>query len=264
MINITQNRKRYIARPTVPSGTDRIEYQVSISDSTIFIGKTRYFGGTYEVDCSDWIESYIDGQEKAGNQVFSVTVTINFAFIGSTYTTSTSTITWSAEGTNLPMPVQDSSCPYLYIELSNCGFIHYDATTSKFKVPLLCKGGRLVSTSSDKLEKVNYIDRYGDSHNGSMTNRYEIECFIDPDWLNINAGYMGGVNYYHVMLALQNAKSAVMKSFGNDFINIPGMMTSSTTSLEGKVKDVEKIDVRSTYSTNNRVPTLKITFEVYK
>lgn len=265
MINVTQDRDKYILKPTVPANTDRIDYEVTIDSNVVFVGKTRYFGGDYEVDCTDWIESYIDSKSRTDIQVGQITVYVTFTFWGSTYSQTTMSCSYHPEGTNLPVPLDDENCRYLYLELSNCGFVHYDSQYVKFRVPLLCRDKKLIGGAVNRLEKVKYIDRYGDDHNGVTTNKYEIECYVDPDWLNINTPSYGINNYRDVMLALQNSKNTIMRSFGTgDFIKIPGIDTASMTYLEGKVKDMEQVEVRSSYDAGHRLPTLKIIFEVYK
>ena len=267
MINITKNRDLYILKPTVPAGTDLISYQVSVNSVVVYAGQTRWFGGTYTIDLKDFIDAAITAAEAAGNQALSVAVSVVFTYTSDPggsdeeSTTQTMTYTWtpSVLGTDLAEPTQSSTCPFLYIELSNSGFLHYGSNSGKVKIPLMCRSGKMVGMASNRLLKTNYMDKYGDTHTGSMDNRYDIECYVDPDWLNV---YTNQYNYECVMLALQNALSSRMKS---DYaVTIPGFSGSSVTDMEGRVKDLEKVDVRSSYDVNNRIPTLKITYEIYR
>lgn len=125
-------------------------------------------------------------------------------------------------------------------------------------VPLLIKSGKVVGKTVNNLDKTTYIDRYGDMHNSITTNKYEIECYVDPDWLSVTSG--NDLNYEKLMLAIQNAK----RSFFCSTAPISGMDCTSEYVMEGRVKDIEKIETYSSYNTNKRVPTYKITFEVYR
>lgn len=260
MINIYNNRERYILKPTVPDGTETITYEVSIAGTTIFVGKTRYFGGTYEVDCSDWIDSYI--QRNNNTSMLSVVVQVVFTFDNGQGSTQTQTMqcSWSVSSVWLNKPATTGS-EYAVIQLYNSGFIH-NSDSGHFYVPLDFRNGILEGKTIDKLEKVNYIDRYGDSHNGSMTNRYELECYIDPCWLFVKTG--DDNTYEKVMMALQNAKRSVLLLKGVSVSGIYNSSPQTAWTLEGKVKDIERVETYSSYSVERRIPTYKITFEVYK
>lgn len=249
MIDISTNRRKFILKPTVPVGTEVISYDVSIGGVLIFSGQSRYFGD-YEVDCSDWIESYISNQST---NVSTVVVTLEFTYDGSTTQTMTCTYVPYLLTQNEP----GTTAPYLNLTLLNCGFL-YSGNTG-ISIPLMLSGTRLVGKTINKLEKTNYVDRYGDTHNGSMTNHYEIECFIDPCWLHTETG--DDDDYERVMLALQGSKKTTMVGSG---VKISGMDVTSPISMEGRVKDIEKVETSSSYSVGNKIPTYKITFEVYR
>ena len=265
MINIKKYRGEFILHPTVPTGTETIDYQVRVNSTVVYAGQTRWFGDEYTVDLKDWIDSYITREEAAGRQVYQVTVVVDFVYTDEDNISSGQSIqyTWTPEvlGADLPMPVQSQTCPRMYIELSNSGFIHYDQQTSKVKIPLMCQKGRLICRNRNRLIKTTYMDKYGDTHNGSMDNRYELEVYVDPDWLGVQSSN-NSYRYECVMLALQNALSASMKC--EYFITIPGFFSSSTTDMPGRVKDIESVDVRTYYNADHKVPTLKITYEIYK
>ena len=121
-----------------------------------------------------------------------------------------------------------------------------------------------------------YMDKYGDTHNGSTSNSIELEVFIDPDWLNVKTN--SDLEYEKVMLALQCAQKSTLKGCGAggfDPIHISGMFTAYIPStpggtrplqyfeIPGRVKDVKKIETYSAYSNTKKVPTIKITFEIY-
>lgn len=278
MINISITRGKYIVTPSVPVTTESIDYTVSvggqldgsttISASTVFVGKTRYFGGVYEVDCSDWIDTFITNHtvySGSYHTVSSVTVTVVFTFTKDDNTTSTQTktCTWTPEGINLPVPQFDSQCGCCQIELLNSGFCHYTSTGSTFKVKLLTQAGKLVGKTINNIEKTDYMDKYGDKHNGSATNKMEIECFVDPDWFRVDGHNM--TLYNQLMTAMQCAKRSVLGPPSSSVVRIQGFSGSGGyADLVGRVKNVEKVEVSSIYSVDNKIPNIKITFEVYR
>lgn len=252
MINISTNRKKYILTPTIPAGTEEIGYEVVIGGDIVFVGNTKYFGGTYEVDCSDWLESYL--ASRTTQMIITVTVTVTFTYDGSS--TQVMTLTWTPDSINLTQPTFLTP-PYAYIQLMNCGFLFNPVAT--IQVPLSFKNGILDGKTIDSLEKVTYMDKWGDIHNGGMTNHYELECYIDPCWFQVETGK--DLEYAKVILALQNSQ---MSSLNINGVKISGMDVTGSASLIGRVKDVEQIDTYSSYSTDKKVPTYKIIFEIYK
>ena len=264
MISVKKYRGEFIFYPTVPSGTETIEYQVKLNDNVVYVGKTRWFGGEYSVDLEDWIDSYVADEEASGRQVYNMTATVTFIYTDGGGSTSRQVMLYywvpSPLGVDLPRPVQSQSCPFMYIELSNCGFVHYDSPESKVRIPLLCRSGKLICGSSNRLIKTTYIDKFGDVHNGSIHNKYELDCYVDAEWLGMSSG--NSFRYECVMAALQSALSASMKCEYPMYV--PGFYGESATDLPGRVKDVEKVDVRTYYDADHKVPTLKITFEIYK
>lgn len=253
MINYSTNRNKYIVKPTIPDGTEVINYTVIMNEEVIFVGKSKYFGGDYEVDCSDFIESYI---AKQTTNVNSASVTVNFTFDDDPKVTAI-TCSWVPYVINLPEPAAKS--PFVYLILTNCGFVMNGGVS--VKVPLSFKNGLLDGKTVNHLKKVNYIDKYGDSHNGSMTNHYELECYVDPCWLDVKT--KDDFEYVKVALALQGSKKTTLYGMG---VGISGMNvnTGSGFLMEGKVKDIEQIETYSSYSTDKKVPSYKITFELYR
>ena len=251
MINLSTVRGKYVLKASVPVGTKEITYEVTINNTLIFVGKSRYFGGTYEVDCSDFIETYF----RKGEQ----TVTLNVVFTYDGGSTQTLSLTWYPDFINLPV-IDTTGNSYAYIELSNSGFLIGDLTTNyPIRIPLDVKNGIISGKTINKLDKTTYIDRYSDIHNGSMTNHYELECYIDPCWLEVTTG--NDLEYEKLVLAMQNAGSASLNAKG---CKISGMKPFFLTQLPGRVKDVERIETYSSYSTNKKVPSYKIVFEIYK
>lgn len=265
MINISTNRKKYIVRPTQSQtleSTYEIQYVVSISGSTIFTGRARYFGNqsdfnsVFEVDCSDFIDAYI---AKQINNISSVTVSVAFTFYnssGSSIGSETLPVTWAPEATNLPRPDMTSAYALLYTQ--NSGFTNSDGSTY---IPLSIKNGVLEGKTINKLEKNTFMDRYGDTHNGSMTNHYEVECFVDPCWLG-SVKTKGDLDYERVMLMLQNSQRTILYC---QYCNISGITPSPINSwnCDCHIKNVERIETYSSYSGNQKVPTYKITIEIY-
>ena len=251
MINLSAFRGKYILKPDIPVGTEEITYEVTINNTLIFVGKSRYFGGTYEVDCSDFIETYL----RKGKQ----TASLNVRFIYDGGTSQTLSLSWSPDYINLPA-IDTTESSYAYIELSNSGFLIGNSTTNyPVMIPLDVKNGVLSGKTINRLDNVTYIDRYADVHNGGMTNHYELECYIDPCRLEVTTG--NDLVYEKVMLAMQNADSATLNAKG---CKISGMKPFFITHLPGRVKDVERIETYSSYSTNKKVPSYKIVFEIYK
>ena len=173
MINCSSNRSRWILVPTVPSGTSLISYDVYVNNTLVFVGNTKYFGGTYEVDMSDFIETQI----YAGSS--SVVVRVVFTYDGST--TQTMTLTWTPESISIT-PIDTTQSGIAYLELINSGFT---INSGNPNIPLRVYNKRLVGKTTNKLDKITYIDRYSDNHNGGVSNRYEVECYIDSDWLPV-------------------------------------------------------------------------------
>ena len=251
MINLSVLRGKYILKPDIPVGTEEITYEVIINNTLIFVGKSRYFGGTYEVDCSDFIETYL----RKGMQT--VSLDVRFTYDGGT--SQSLSVSWSPDYINLPA-IDTTESSYAYIELSNSGFLIGDSTTNyPVRIPLDVKNGVLSGKTINRLDKTTYIDRYADIHNGGMTNHYELECYIDPCWLEVTTG--NDLEYEKLMLAMQNADSSTLKIKG---YKISGMKPFIAAQMSGRVKDVEKIETYSSYSTNKKVPSYKITFEIYK
>ena len=264
MINISTNRKKYIVKPTdsqTLENTYEIQYTITIGGNVIFVGKTRYFGNqsdfnsVYEVDCSDFIESYL---AKQINQVTSVTLTVRFDYYnssGSSIGYETQTVTWQREATNLPRP--DMSGEYAILYTLNSGFTNSDGSTY---IPLSIKNGVIEGKTVNKLEKTTYMDKYGDTHNGRMTNHYELECFIDHCWMG-NIKTKGDLDYERVMLMLQNSQRTIL--YMNQ-CTISGMeIDQNNMFFDCHIKNIEKIETYSSYSGNQKVPTLKITVEIY-
>lgn len=264
MINNTTNRTKYIVRPTtVPETTYEIQYTVTIGGNTIFIGRSRYFydvndfRNVYEVDCSDFLDSYIT---KQINNITSVTLSVTFVFYDSSGTqldSETKTVTWTPEATNLPRPDMLSG-QYAILYTQNSGFTNSDGSIF---IPLSIKNGVLEGKTINKLEKITFMDKYGDIHNGSVTNHYEVECFVDPCWLG-SVKTKGDLDYERVMLMIQNSKRTIL--WCQD-CNISGITPSSVNNwnCDVHIKDVERIETYSSYSGNQKVPTYKITIEIY-
>jgi len=264
MINISTNRNKYILRPTVPSGTEDIQYTVYIGATTIFVGKTKYFGGTYEVDLSDFIESYLASRSY---DIYIISLRVLFSYDNGS-STQQMTYTWNADVINLPWDypaqamLQARLCGFKMLEEWEEGS-EIEYSNAPVNIPLVITNELLAGKTINKLDKVTYMDRYGYTYNGSMTNSYEVECFIDPCWLKMSTG--NDMEYEKVILALQNAKKTVlflnMTAESNN--RISGMELYDTgLGLEVRVKDIEKIETYSSYSTSKKIPSYKLTLEI--
>lgn len=280
MINLSITRGKYILKPTVPADTETVDYTVSvggeyfdfnvdkttIQPSVVFVGKTRYFGGNYEVDCSDWIDGFITKYMGDGtNSVTKCTVSIDFTYtdVNNLSSGQTMSLTWTPDIINLEHPSWDNSCGGGLLMLYNSGFELIDGAAGPVIIKLNSIAGRLIGTATNKIEKTNYMDKYGDTHNAFATNRYEIECYVDPDWFQVGE-YSGGI-YNQLMTAMQTSRKTYLKNSLGSVLRINGIPGSGgNVNLEGRVKDVDKVDVYSIYSPDRKVPTMKITFEVYR
>ena len=260
MINISTNRKKYILTPNIPSTTTDITYTVSVQNSTVFQGRTKYFiGYQYEVDCSDWIEAFLDSKSKWGSYavITSVRVDIVFTYTLSDSTTSTESmfLIWTPDTINVDEVTATGN--YAYLTILNSGFLR----TGNFslRVPLEIENGVIKGKTINKLDKIGFVDKYGDKHNGSVDNHYEIECYIDPCWRpNVTTG--ADLEYEKLMLAIQGSKRTTIKSS----VPVSGMNMSTTPwETDVHVKDIEKIETYSSYSGNQKVPTYKLTIEIY-
>ena len=273
MINYTTNRSKYILKPTVPAGTTDISYTVSIGGNLVFLGKTKYFGGDYEVDCSDWIDAYIASKSQIGRpmtRLMQIIVTVVFTYSGGT--SQTMTLTWEPDLINLediiiPPYVDDSTPPYACLMLLNSGFYINDPAYDYLIIPLSFHNKILDGKTINHLDKVTYTNKYGDVQNLSVSNYYEIECFIDPCWLHVETGLRNyqfqhvDIEYEKVMLALQSAPYSLLKTY---LVNISGIEWHiEPRTADVHIKDVEKIETYSSYSTDKKVPTLKITLEAF-
>lgn len=139
--------------------------------------------------------------------------------------------------------------------------------TNEVVVPLIVKNKAIKGKTTNVLDKTTYMDKYGDTHNSKTDNRFEIECYVDPSFLSYKNGSDGvetnyDYNYEKVMLALQNAQQTFL-CFDGTNVRISGFPNLNQIGyVEGRVKDVEKIETNSNY-TSNRQLSYKIVFEVY-
>lgn len=134
---------------------------------------------------------------------------------------------------------------------------HTTTKPTTITIPLKVKNGMLVGKTINNIDKITYMDRYGDTHNASITNHYELECYIDDDWLGTLTG--NDINFEKLELAMQ----AAQKTYLCTNAKISGM-DGGDTMIEGRVKDVQKIETYSSYHTGNKIPSYKITFEIYR
>lgn len=286
MINIGVDRNKYILNiKTIPNiqtllmDCESISYQVTVSGEldgvisipavVVYAGSSRYFGGDYEIDVSDWIDTFltkytyadVNGGGYYDHCVTSCTVVIDLEFHKTSGASSSSSMTyvWEPDPFGIAYPVDTTTCGGAKLLLYNTGWAHYDEPDKELCIPLWVNGYILKGKTIDKFVKTNYMDKYGDYHNGSVENRFEIECYMDPDWLDVHKDVY---DYGVVMAAMQASKRTYLK--GVNFLTIKGMGSSGSVSLEGRVKDVESVEVYSSYNSDRRVPSLKITFEVYR
>lgn len=268
MINYSTTRGEYILKATVPASTEHIDYEVYIwgtvggvvtAEELVFVGQSRYFGGDYEIDCEDWVDTFLSDNLDVNSIVTGCYIKIILTYTSDLGVQSSQTLTrlFYPKQVDVDVPTFDA-CGGAELILYNSWFYN-DSTDKLMKVKLLTKGFRLVGRVDNIMHKTTYMDKYGDVHNGSTSNKYELECYIDPEWLNMKDS---GDTYGAVMAALQSSKKTIFRGVHTLFIL--GMGIYGVGDMEGRVKDVEKVEVYSTYSVRQKLPTLKITFEVYR
>lgn len=274
MINLVENRKLYVVKPTIPSGTEKIDYSVYVDNVLVFVGSSKYFGGDYEVDLSDFIESKILSypvSEEAMGGASSIIIRVVFSYDnGTTETKYGSYEPYIISSAVIPEPAYFSSATYIRLGNSQVWGEGPDPTDPTqtimyhLKIPVKTYNGYVVGKTINNIEKTTYIDRNGNSHNGGVVNNYEIECYLDSDALNVTSKNNDMI-YEKVIMALQSA-GVFWLSLGEG-VNIKGLdrdnYGNNRLDLLGRVKDIEKVELYSTYSTTNKVPSLKITFEIY-
>lgn len=146
----------------------------------------------------------------------------------------------------------EGDCPWFNLLLINSDL------NGDINVPLAVTNSVLRGKTVNNLDKISFMDRYGDTHNASISNSYELECYVDPDWLKTSTG--NDLGYEAVMAAMQSARKTLLIGTAK----ISGMRTDDLTMLNCRVKDVEKVETYSRYNGTHRVPSLKITIEIYK
>lgn len=256
MINISTDRKFFIITPDMPQGTEEVYYEVYVDGSLVFTGKSGNFGGRfdYEVDVTDFVEAQL-AKTPALNPA-RVQVVVDFYYDDPDRTNpDTYSMAWAPEVINLPSNWSSGA----WIQLANCGFTLNQGMA--VEIPLMVRNGLVEGKTINKLTKVKHMDRYGDEYNSSVSNRYEIECYIDPSWLKVTT--RNDLEYAKLELAMQNALTSwLILSKGVDISGIKP--ANSALSMKGRVKDVEKVETQSSYSVSEKVPTYKITFELYR
>lgn len=136
---------------------------------------------------------------------------------------------------------------------------HSGGSIFDFHIPLAVQNGMVVGKTSTNLEKTIWMDKYGDSHNDTVSDNIDIECYVDSSWLNVLTG--DDDSYSALMMAIQSARTL----FITGTAAISGMdMKEDLTCMKCTVKDIEKVETYSRYNTANRTPNMKITVEIYK
>lgn len=267
MINLSTERNKFIIVPNVPTGTSRIDYNVYVDGVLTFVGSSKYFGDdgchAYHIDISDYIETKILSDGSGAGGLSDIAIRVEWSYDG--VPTQVSYYTWSPDtisSTYLP-PLNTNN--NTFIALGNCPICCLSGNQRMhLDIPLKVYNGYVVGKTINTIDKITYINKYGDSYNGGASNSFEIECYMDSDSLNVTTN--NDMIYEKVIMALQTA--------GVSYLNLDKGPTSikgierpnslyQRKVLWGKVKDVEKVELYSRYNTTNKVPSLKITYEIY-
>lgn len=156
----------------------------------------------------------------------------------------------------------ENECPYFNLTLVNSDYVAEDYISNcnayDIKIPLKVENGVLKGKTINNFDKTTYINKYGDTYNSSVTNRWELECYIDEEFVKTMTG--ADFVYEDVMLACQSARNAYLTGMGkiSGFAELDG-----SEALECRVKDIERVETYSRYNGTNKVPSLKITLEIH-
>lgn len=245
---------------TNPNGYRYGTYTVSVSDlsNPVFEGRISHVMATHEIDVSDWIDQYITRAAQNSYTTFDCTVSVVlrlYTAVSENPNITTKTVRFTPEVISLDTYTPTGLDTYAFLNCYYTGFKTSTGSAYILKVPLQTRNGMLVGKTTNKITKVGYKDRYDDEHNSIATNKIELECYVDPDWIGVKT--TADHKYEQVMLALQVGRSFTFE--GN--VGISGLTGLPLGTIPGHVKTVEEVITYSQYSTEKRL-TYKIIFEI--
>lgn len=261
MINCSNKQGKYILNQEVPEGTYSIKYNVYESNGEggliqIYSGQCRYFGDDFEIEYGDFIENYWKRKgesQPAGNFLIRCFFYDEFDVEISSYTNYCPFDKDEIKGYTVP---STGDCPYLSLHCINSDF--KTADSYDVVLPLKVKNSILVGRTKNNIIKTTYMNKYNDIYNGKAENKIELECYVDDEWLRTFTGK--DELYMKLMGATQSARRTILEGTAR----ISGLEMIGDTNLRCRVADVEEIETYSSYSGTHRVPSLKITIEIYK
>lgn len=251
MIICDSNQRKYKLTVTPPDETEIIDYDIYLPNMTVsaYHGKTRYFGGNFELDLSDWVEACWNDP----NFPSSGTIQIDFVYDEST-TVVVKTMSYDKELISMTQPSTGNA----YIDLYNSDFKLTNVSNDHIRIPLLYENDILKGKVNNNIDKTVFMDKYGNVHNSTSDNWYEIECYFEiPPVIT-----KSDVVYQQIMGAFQSARESTL--YLTNSVKISGMKCGSSTTLPCHIKDIEKVTTYSRYNTTNNVPVYKITLEIYR
>lgn len=268
MINITSTQKRNIWTPNIPSTWDEIDYRVfrQYQGDLIFQGRCVNTGD-FQLDMNDWIEQIWDETDtRLSYTPQSLYVTAQRAGGSPVDMVSSYFSTDRMDTGIISNPTPNARPGHFDIIFQNSDFKGYTTTGQteyNVKIPLQSINGVLNGKTINKLDKVTYTDKFGDTHNSMADNHIEVECYVDASYLakylNIRTG--DDEKYNQLMMMAQTARNVILKGNGK----ISGISQGgSLRELYCRVKDVEQTETHFRYSVTNHIPTLKFTLEIYK
>ena len=272
MINISTDQRKWIVKLTdIPSNAVQVKYIVSYEDDAdeyncAFVGKGFIIGDTYEFDLQDFVDYRLSHPEVADTDYPVISYKAWWVDADGNESFAQGHDNWVIQKKSINLPIVDdpsndqAPCPAAVIRLNNSD-LRPVLGSDPIIVPLVVEAGILKGEVRHKLDKITHIDRYGDTYTDSVRNKIEIDCFVDPDWLNVKTG--NDESYANAIAALQTARSTQMVVACGVSGLYKAMYWSDYKILEGRVADVEEIKTYSKYNSNHYTRGLKVTFEVY-
>lgn len=258
MIDISNQQRKNIWKPTIPDTWDGIVYKVysnSQSIAPLFQGKAIN-NDDFEIDVTDWIEQEWN---RTGDATFVLPSPLYVVVENSADSSENIGEVFSMDknASTIP-PYTATDETYMTLTFKNSDFKDNNGGYD-ISIPLQVCNGILRGKTINNITKTTYMDRYNDIHNSTATNKIELECYVDSDWLHTLTG--SDRKYTEIMMVAQTARGTHLN--GNAQISGFNMVTD-ISNLNCRVKDIQKIETYSRYNQSHPIPSLKITIEIYK